>query len=243
MPEIHQMHSTGACAPKASLLAIVGVEKVGAVQCQHPGCNHRVYRRIHVVNEAGHLLVLGSSCFAKRYGSRAVLGQPSIGGANGRQLSDDERPMLVDNTADLLARYRQEHLETQAAMKEKLRSLKAEFVSRPVGSVPPVPPSVHNVWHQSIRRPPWAWVKPLSSVAYFHLKDQTGWVRVQHVQGVQMLMPWPSFEGWDEVFPTSVGSPDLDTGGYEITDLIQTVSFLRARSEWDRVGNWSEAIP
>lgn len=243
MPESQQDLHPGSIAPKASLLAIVGVEKAGAVQCQHPGCNHRVYRRIHVVDEDGRLLVLGSSCFAKRYGSHAVLGQPSIGGANGRQLSDDERQMLVDNTAALLARFRQEHLETQAAMKEKLRSLKAEFVSRPVRSVPLVPPAAHNVWHQSIRRPPWPWVKPLSSVAYFHLKDQTGWVRVQHVQGVQILMPWPSFDGWEEFFPASVGCPDLDRGGYVITDLIHTVSYLRARSDWDRVGNWSEAIP
>jgi len=233
VPEIHQMHSPGACAAKASLLAIVGVEKASAVQCQNPGCNHRVYRRIHVVDEDASLLVLGSSCFAKRYGSSAVLGQPSIGGANGRQLSHEERAMLVDNTAALLALFRQEHLETQVTMK-------AQVARRPDRSELPL---VRAVWHQSIKRPPWIWVKPLSSVAYFHLNDGTGWVRVQHMQGAQMLMPWPSFEGWDEVFPTSVGRPDLDTGGYEITDLIQTVSFLRARSEWDRVGNWSEAIP
>lgn len=240
MPENQQDPRPGSTAPKSSLLAIVGVEKARAVQCQHPGCNHRVYRRIHVVDEEGRLLVLGSSCFAKRYGSGAVLGQPSIGGANGRQLSDVERQMLVDNTAALLARFRQEHLETQVSMKDKLRALKAELASRPVR---PEPPVVRNVWHQSIKRPPWPWVKPLSSVAYFHLNDGAGWVRVQHVQGAQMLMPWPSFEGWEEVFPASVGCPDLDRGGYVITDLIHMVSYLRARSEWDRVGNWSEAIP
>lgn len=96
---------------KATLLAIVGVEKEQGVLCQHNACKHRVYRNIHVVDEGGHLLVLGSTCIKKRYGSANFLGKPSIGGANGRQLSNDERQMLVDNTEALLERFRKEAAE------------------------------------------------------------------------------------------------------------------------------------
>ena len=224
-------------APVAALLAIVGVEKADAVQCQQQGCNHRVYRRIHVVDEAGHLMVLGSSCFARRYGSSTFLGQPSIGGANGRQLTDEERQMLVDNTAALLARFRQDHLDSQEAAKAKLRALKAESQKQLEQRKTP------NVWHKSIKRPPWPWVNPNSSVAYFDMKDGAGWVRVQDAQGMQMLMPWPTFEGWDEVFPASVGTPNNERGGYEVKDVVHAVSFLRARSSWVRIGIWSDVIP
>ncbi|MES2980224.1 MAG: hypothetical protein V4731_17530, partial [Pseudomonadota bacterium] len=44
------------------------------VQCQQPGCGHSFYRRIHVVQEAGRLLVLGSTCFEKRFGTALALG-------------------------------------------------------------------------------------------------------------------------------------------------------------------------
>jgi hypothetical protein len=80
-------------------------------------------------------------------------------------------------------------------------------------------------------------------VAYFHLKDGTSWVRVQNVQGVQMLMPWPTFEGWEEFFPASVGTALPDAGGYQVPDIIFTVGYLRERAEWDLVGVWSEVVP
>jgi hypothetical protein len=109
------------------LLAIVEVEKSAAVQCQHPGCYHRVYKRIHVVEETGQLMVLGSTCFEKRYGSGSELGTPSIGGANGRRLTSEERQMLVDNKAALLAHFRHEYEKTKASMMAKIHALKARL--------------------------------------------------------------------------------------------------------------------
>lgn len=244
--------SAGHLPSKAVLLAIVEVEKSDAVQCQHPGCNHRVYKRIHVVDESGQLMVLGSTCFEKRYGSHSVLGTPSIGGANGRRLSSEERQMLVDNTAALLTQFRQDYEKSKASMMAKLHAMKARMpeplpvvpYARPAPSTYQAPKTmVRSGWHQAVKRPPWPWVKPLSSVAYFHLKDGTAWVRVQNVQGVQMLMPWPAFEGWEEFFPASVGTPLPDVGGYQVPDIIYTVRYLRERSEWDRVGSWSEVVP
>lgn len=225
---------------QAKLLAIVEVETQDAVQCQHLGCNHRVYKRIHVVEESGQLLVLGSSCFEKRYGSGALLAKPSYGGEHGKKLSAEERQMLVDNTAAFMERFRLEYEASKAAMLTKLQAMKASLSGlQPRTGLTPKP----SGWYPSVKRPPWPWVKPLSSVAYFRLKDGTSWVRVQNTQGDQLLMPWPSFEGWDEAFPVSVGTPDRDTGGYRVKDIVYTVRYLRDRSEMDRVGIWSEVVP
>lgn len=225
---------------QVNLLAMVEVEKQDAVQCQHLGCNHRVYKRIHVVEESGQLLVLGSSCFEKRYGSGAVLAKPSYGGANGKKLSPQERQMLVETTAAFMERFRLEYEASKAAMLTKFQVMKSALPGpQPRTGQMPKP----SGWSSSMKRPPWPWVKPLSSVAYFSLKDGTGWVRVQNTQGDQLLMPWPSFDGWDEAFPASVGTPDLDTGGYRVRDIVYTVRYLRDCSEMDRVGIWSEVVP
>lgn len=225
---------------QANLLAIVEVEKQDAVQCQHLGCNHRVYKRVHVVEESGQLLVLGSSCFEKRYGSGALPAKPSYGGENGKKLSPEERQMLVDNTAAFMERFRLEYEASKAAMLTKLQSMKAALPGLQSRTSQTLKPSG---WYPSVKRPPWPWVKPLSSVAYFRLKDGTSWVRVQDTQDDQLLMPWPSFDGWDEAFPASVGAPDLDAGGYRVKDIVYTVRYLRDRSEMDRVGIWSEVVP
>ena len=80
--------------------------------------------------------------------------------------------------------------------------------------------------------------------AYFALIDGGGWVRVQHRDGGQMLMPWPSFDGWDDVFPPSIGTADAGRGGYLIADLANTVADLKSRSACaPRVGIWSDVVP
>ncbi len=229
---------------KASLLAIVGVNKEQGVLCQHNGCNHRVYRNIHVVDEGGQLLVLGSTCIKKRYGVADVLGKPSIGGTNGRQLTDEERQMLVDNTAALLERFRKEAVEQKALMLNKLQALRA--LARTTWQQVPVANSERPHRHQQSgsKQPPWPWVKPLGSVAYFRLRDQSCWIRVQDRGNVHMIMPWPSFDGWDEALPNSVGTPSQERGGYQVNDIIAAFDYLKNMSDVQpRVGNWSEVVP
>lgn len=98
-------------ATKAKLLAIVSVEHEDRVQCGQLGCGHSIYRAIHVVRDNGSLIVLGSTCFAKRYGSAVSLGTARFGaGACGRTLTAEERVLLVANTAELLARFEAEEL-------------------------------------------------------------------------------------------------------------------------------------
>ena len=80
------------------LLAIVRVPENERVRCQNPGCGHGVHAAIHIVREGGVLMVLGSTCFERRYGSAKALGQPQFNsGASGRPLTTEERELLDTN--------------------------------------------------------------------------------------------------------------------------------------------------
>lgn len=89
----------------AELLAIVEVDKADRVACQAEGCGHGVYKRIHVVRHDGKVGVYGSDCFDKLFGSRMPNAKPRYGGGDGRELTPDERLMLVESTERLLAQW------------------------------------------------------------------------------------------------------------------------------------------
>jgi hypothetical protein len=92
-----------------SLLAVVEVDKGEAVACRAPGCNHRVYRAIHVVRANGHLTVLGSTCFRTLYGNTAVAkSKPQLTPSSSRKLTPEERRELQDNTEALIQRIESE---------------------------------------------------------------------------------------------------------------------------------------
>ena len=64
-------------------------------------------------------LVLGSTCFVKRYGSPHALGPAQYGGGGGRNLTEEERLMLLQNTEMLLAHFEAQVLaEAEAAALE-----------------------------------------------------------------------------------------------------------------------------
>ena len=231
------------------LLAVVEVERDHRVLCGNPGCGHSVHKAIHLVQDGDHLLVLGSSCFKKRYGA-ALLGQPRYSGGDGRKLSTEERDLLLNNTAALVEQFERE----REASLHKLREMKVAFAARahalgPSQSEPlPRPENKTPVYGRSAvnassarRAVPWTWMKPGTSMAGFKLKDGTAWVRVQHVDGRQLLTPWPTFDGWDEWLPAHLGSPEHALGAYVVIDLRETVSFVRSRAVRERVsGLWAE---
>lgn len=97
----------------SKLLAIVSVDHADRVRCGQPTCGHSVFRRIHVVREGSKLLVLGSTCFAKRYGTDTALGSAQYGGGEGRPLTEAERQLLVNNTEALLARLKRKQLASR----------------------------------------------------------------------------------------------------------------------------------
>lgn len=84
-------------------------------------------------------------------------------------------------------------------------------------------------------------MKPISSVAAFKLHDGSGWVRVQHKDGRQFIVPWPSFEGWEEALPPVVGRPNTEMGGYEVAQVVSAISYLRAQAEGEKItGLWND---
>lgn len=220
----------------AKLLAVVEVEKEQRVRCQQPGCNHTVYKAIHVVEERGALMVLGSTCFAKRYGSPTELGDPAYGTGGGRVLTSEERQMLQGNTRAFIERFEREYLEQRAAAKAKLQSMRsrpspayANFASWPhplTRQKPPLGPAMAPA-----RSGPWPWMKPGTSMAYFKLKDGSAWVRVQRQDGQQMLAPLPVFDGWDEALPALFGPADLEHTAYVVPDIKRAVEYLRERAD------------
>lgn len=211
----------------ARLLAIVSVPPASRVQCQHAGCGHGVYAAIHVVEHGGQLLVLGSTCFAKRYGGADALGKPaySAGGGSGTILSEKERQMLRDNTAALVATFKERHERALAASAAKEHALRLQHAQN-VASRRPAPSSTPR--QPTLNRTPWAWQHPRNtSVALFHSACGQHWLRVQHRDGTQKLVPWPMFDGWDEALPPSCGLADLALLAYSVSDLPKAFATLK----------------
>ena len=227
------------------LLAIVSVERERKVLCQNPGCGHGVYAAIHVVREGDQLLVLGSTCYARRYGGAQALGNPAYGaGAGGGSLlTAPERDPLANNTAELIAQLKARHEAACAEALDKLRALRervaqqqaerhAMFALGPASPRPRLPPH------------PWPWQHTFNtSVAVLRGPDGQHWVRVMHRDGRQRLAPWPMFDGWDETFPGSVGAADEAAQAYLVPDIVAAISWLRARGfSAPQVSRWPDVL-
>lgn len=236
----------------ARLIAIVEVPKSEQVKCAQPGCNHSVYKAVHIVRDGGQLLVLGSTCFQKRFGSLSALGKAQYGGGGGKLLTSEERMLLAENTEALLARF--EAQEARLRQEEALRLQHLRETARRA-LAPMHAPAVSVTSHAPVARSlptrprfPWPWMMPASSVAAFKLRDGTGWVRVEHQDRRQFIVPWPSFEGWEEALPPVVGRANVDVGGYEVLgDVRDSLAYLRTQmvDVWRderRTGLWSDVV-
>ncbi len=216
------------------LLAIVEVPERLRVVCCNSGCGRSVYRAVHVVRDNGQLLVLGSTCFERRYGHGA-LGAPRFGGGQGRTLSAEEREMLANNTAALIARFEAE-LQKQLALDQATRDAAVRSPVYPSQMKPPAGyapvtarPLSSDVPALSLKPndSPWPWRNPQTEMTGFLLKDGSGWVRVVHQDRHHRLMPWPAFPGWESLLPSDIATPDMELGGFFLTDLVGSVQFLR----------------
>ena len=125
------------------LLAIVEVPRGERVRCQAPGCNHPVFRRIHVVREDETVAVLGSECFKHTFKALPVAAaSPKYSSSEGRHLTDEERHLLIENTRHLIKRFEAEY----QAERERLAALEAARIQ--VASAPVQP------HHEATRLPP-----------------------------------------------------------------------------------------
>ncbi len=226
-------------------MAIVEVDKAERVYCAQPGCHHTVYKAIHVVKEGDQLLVLGSTCFQKRFGSLTALGKAQHWGGNGKVLTSEERALLAENTQALLARFEVEESRLCEEAERKLQRLRDEMLRRatPRQVIAPAPVQRPGMQGVSLRGVfPWSWMLPASSVAAFKLRDGSGWVRVQHKDRRQFIVPWPSFDGWEEALPPVVGRANLEVGGYEVVGhVVDAIAYLRAHAAGEKItGVWGD---
>lgn len=221
----------------AELLAVVEVSYDARIICQAPGCGHSVYKRIHLVSQGSALQVLGSDCFSKLFGGGARQG-PRYGGSEGRVLTAEERRLLWDNTAQLIEQFKAEH---EAILEAKRKPHWQTVLPKPRVPSPGLRPAFASEPTSALAKvPSWTWMKPLTSMAYFKLKDGTSWVRVQHMDGRQVLVPWPAFEGWDEALPAHIGAVDSMYGGYVLGNVVAAVAYLRSLSDWEKIGIWRD---
>jgi hypothetical protein len=219
-----------------TLLAIVSVSSEHRVWCSEVGCGHTICKAIHVVQDGTAVFILGSTCFDKRYGGRSALGKPSYGNGSGRQLTEAERNLLANNTSALLAQFENE-VQNEGRLRQDSLSRR---IPPPLTPRPIKPTSTQQISNRSFGSP-WPWAEAGRSMFYIRLKDGTGWVRVQHKDGYQRLVPSPQFDGWDEALPSSVGLADLELGCLHVKDIASTLTYLRQFSVGEKVvGSWRE---
>ena len=83
-----------------------------------------------------------------------------------------------------------------------------------------------------------------TSIAVLSAPDGRTWVRVQHQDDSQKLVPWPVFPGWENALPAEVGVPDAQIAGYAVKDIVEALRLLRALGfVGPRVGSWREVLP
>ena len=246
---------TAADRPRAlaRLRAILAIDFEHRVRCQQPGCGHSVHAAVHVVEEAGQLLVLGSTCFAKRYGTAGALGSAQYGGGTGRKLTDEERLLLAENTQTLLAHFEAEETvaialaQTQAAAAEKQRqevlAERARALEAARQQQSPLPRSPGPPGLGPVPNSPWPWQLSGTSVALFEVPDGAKWLRVQHKDGSQKLVPLPQFPGWDRMLPAEVGEPDYALGAVAVANIVQAIKLLqRCGFRGPVVGRWQDVL-
>jgi hypothetical protein len=233
---------------RPSLRAIVAVDERNKVQCQQPGCGHSLYAAIHVVEEGGTLLVLGSRCFEKRYGDPNALGAANYGGGTGRKLTDEEREMLQRNTRALLARFAEQASAAARAHGARVEELARQQASRQNMDGPNLRPPLSASAGMG-RRParthsPWPWQKAWTSVALFTSPAGEDWVRVQHQDGSQKLVPWPQFQGWETSLPAAVGVADPRLGAIAVNNIVEAIRILQGSGfRGPFPGAWQEVLP
>ena len=90
----------------AELLAIFEVPRDDRVRCQADGCNHPVFRRIHIVRENALIRVYGSECFKRLFTGESISSStPRYTTSDGRELTEAERQLLIENTERLIRQF------------------------------------------------------------------------------------------------------------------------------------------
>lgn len=234
--------------PPARLHAIIAIDASHAVRCQHTGCGHKVYAAVHIVQEAGKFLILGSSCFAKRYGGTKALGSSVHGTGDGRRLTDQERALLEANTAALIAYFEEQELARLAQEQRRLAEQKAIAERDAQQRIARYRQAISHSARAPVHRPtnsPWPWQSAKhTSIAVLVSPNAQVWVRVEHQNGSQKLLPWPAFTGWENALPVEIGHPEPEVQGYAVKNIIQAMRLLDSLGySKPKIGGWRDVLP
>lgn len=154
--------------------------------------------------------------------------------------------MLLRNTEALLAHFEAEARVAAEAQAKRLEDLRREQVDRHSHDARQFRPAL-NAGPAALtpqRRAPWAWQKAWSSVALLTAPTGENWVRVQHQDGSQKLVPWPRFDGWETALPTSVGVADPTLGAITVDDIVEAIRLLQKHGfRGPLVGSWQQVLP
>ena len=156
----------------AQLLAVVEVPRDDRVRCQAAGCNHSVFRRIHVVRENSIVRVYGSECFKNLFvGLPVAASMPRYTSSEGRRLSGDERQLLIENTERLVQQFESEY-QAEHARKAALAVVR----STPTQTAPsPPPPQSATVVGAAARQAAEAHAKQIVRSKYGVDPELPGW--------------------------------------------------------------------
>ena len=155
----------------AKLLAIVEVPHDDRVRCQSAGCNHPVFRRIHVVRENSVVRVYGSECFKKLFvGLPVVSSKPQYTSSESRLLTDEERQLLIENTELLIQQFESEH-QSELARQTALVAARPT----PAQSPPPLPPNPSVAEFSTVQQVSEAQAKQIVRSKYGVNPELPGW--------------------------------------------------------------------
>lgn len=103
------------------LSVVIEVSKDKKVLCQYHDCGRSVYKRVHVVKINNDFKIYGSECYKKLFDIYPQLrtASPTYGSASGVLLTDEEREQLLQNTEELLNRFKcEQEAETELEQKQ-----------------------------------------------------------------------------------------------------------------------------
>lgn len=101
------------------LLGFVEVPKSDRIRCDHEGCDHTVYKKIHVVETDDGLRLIGGTCYRHHYRGLVDESEARYGGGEGYLLTPAEREQIKENTEALRSILEQRYAEYLARLAEE----------------------------------------------------------------------------------------------------------------------------
>ena len=156
--------------------------------------------------------------------------------------------LLEVNTAALIAFFEEQERTRLAQEQQRLAELKAIASRQDQLRLARYKQATSFSGHKPVYRPtnsPWPWQSTKhSSIAVLVSPDSRVWVRVEHQNGSQKLLPWPAYSGWEIALPAEIGDLDHEIQGYAVKNIVQAMRLLVSLGYSEpKVGGWRDVLP